>query len=156
MTTKKAPAKQAATTAKATPSAGPSDAVLVVDDSVAIRTVLKDLLAERGTKRVLEAKDVEEALLVFTKERPRLVFLDLVMPKHSGLTFLKNALTMEPRTKVVMMTALGPDSNEITLAIAEGAFDYLPKPLRRDLVGRVLDRVADDRAPKKAPNEGYG
>ena len=145
---------KAAAKAKATPvPAGAS--VLVVDDSVAIRTVLKDLLAERGMKDVLEAGSVEEALAVFTEHRPRLVFLDMVMPKHSGMTFLQNALRMEPRTKVVLMTALAPDDKEITVAIAEGAFDYLPKPLRRDIVAKVLDRLAEDRSPKKRSDDGY-
>lgn len=129
--------------------------VLVVDDSVAIRTVLKDLLEERGMKDVLEADGVEAALSIFTEQRPRLVFLDMVMPKFSGMTFLQNALKMEPRTKVVIMTALSPDDKEVTLAIAEGAWDYLPKPLRRDIVGKVLDRLADDKAPKKRSHDGY-
>lgn len=129
--------------------------MLVVDDSVAIRTVLKDLLAERGFKEFLEAASVEEALDVFTTKRPRLVFLDMVLPKHSGMTFLQNALKMEPRTKVVLMTALSPDDQVVTQAIAEGAFDYLPKPLRRDILGRLLDRLAEDHAPKRPNHDGY-
>lgn len=133
----------------------PQGGVLVVDDSVAIRTVLKDLLAERGITDVMEASGVEDALGIFTERRPKLVFLDMVMPKFSGMTFLQNALKMEPRTKVVVMTALAPDDKEVTLAVAEGAFDYLPKPLRRDIVNRVLDRLADDRAPKKRSDDGY-
>lgn len=129
---------------------------LVVDDSLAIRTVLKDLLAERGWKDVDEAEDVEQALAAFDASKHDVVFLDLVMPKEPGLTFLRNALKVAPRAKVVVMTALGPDEKEITLAVAEGAFDYLPKPLRRELVGKVLDRLEKDRQPAKEPRDPSG
>lgn len=129
--------------------------MLVIDDSLAIRTVLKDLLAERGFADVLEAATIDEALHLFATHRPRLVFLDMVLAEGSGMTFLRNALKTEPRTKVVVVTALAPDDPQVTLAVAEGAFDYLPKPLRRDIVGKILERLADDRTPKRRSHDGY-
>src|SRR5437016_5648983 len=64
-----------------------SPLVLIADDDQLVREMLKESLQSAGFK-IAEAKDGEEALLRIQQERPRVVLLDLLMPKHSGLDVL--------------------------------------------------------------------
>jgi len=61
--------------------------ILVVEDQLLIRTMLKDLLTEAGYE-VLTAADGEEGLTLLKREAPALVILDKVMPKAGGTRFI--------------------------------------------------------------------
>lgn len=115
--------------------------VLVIDDSKAVRTVLTDILRDLGFADLDQADSVAEGVKVFDERRHPVVFLDLLMPEASGIRFARHALDKDPYCKIVVTTAL-PQSNEgVITAVSEGAFDILPKPLRKEEVQRVVDRL---------------
>jgi type II secretory ATPase GspE/PulE/Tfp pilus assembly ATPase PilB-like protein/CheY-like chemotaxis protein len=133
------------------PGAGATDgtaagAILVVEDEVSLRRVLKDLLEMEGYT-VYEAADGAEAMEQIDRHNPDLVLLDLNLPNVDGHTVLRK-LRAEPRTAslpVVVLTARGEEENEVRVLKA-GATDFITKPFRpRALLARLGATLARSR-----------
>ncbi|MBC7217538.1 MAG: chemotaxis response regulator protein-glutamate methylesterase [Candidatus Caldatribacterium sp.] len=103
--------------------------VMVVDDSVFMRRMVKDLLeTDPEISVVALARDGEEALELIPQVRPDVVLLDVEMPRLNGLEFLERALSREP-LRVIMLSALTQEGSEVTMqALERGALDFIPKP----------------------------
>ena len=110
--------------------------VLIADDEPLARRTLRQHLIDFGwVGTIHEAHDGKTAIAVANKERPDLVFLDIVMPGATGLEVLEH-LDYEP--KVIFTTA--HDQYAVT-AFELGALDYLLKPFGRNRLERVLQRA---------------
>jgi two-component system chemotaxis response regulator CheY len=122
---------------------------LVVDDSAAVRSVVRGMLEDLNFG-VCEAANGHEALGIMRQARPDVVLLDWNMPLMDGLDFL-SALQAEKRTARirVIFCATGYVPEKIVMAMAAGASEYLIKPFDRDLLEQKLlgtcGRSADDR-----------
>ncbi|HKO96433.1 MAG TPA: sigma-54 dependent transcriptional regulator [Pyrinomonadaceae bacterium] len=120
---------------------------LIVDDEINLRESLVELVASEGFQ-VTQAGDGEEAveLLRSRASEPDVVFLDVRMPKLSGLEVLsliqKENLTSAP---VIVISAFG-DSSKMIEAMRLGAYDYITKPLDLDEIVSTLRRAADQRS----------
>ncbi|MFA5659435.1 MAG: response regulator, partial [Oscillospiraceae bacterium] len=62
--------------------------VMICDDSVFARKKLKDYLLSVGVKYVFEAADGIEAVRVYKENNPTIVFMDIIMPKKTGIEAL--------------------------------------------------------------------
>lgn len=112
--------------------------ILVVDDSAVNRRLYGSLLKKNGFT-VQTAGDGEEALAKVGKEMPSLVLLDYMMPTVNGIDVLRRLRSDEKtaRLPVVMLTA-SSEPDHIDTALAEGANDYITKPVNgRLLVARL-------------------
>ena len=110
--------------------------VLIADDEPLARRSLRTHLSQLGlTTEIHEASDGRTAIAIANKHRPRLLFLDIVMPGASGLQVL-DRLEYEPQ--VVFTTA--HDQYAVT-AFELGALDYLLKPFGMDRLVRLLRRI---------------
>jgi DNA-binding response OmpR family regulator len=112
------------------------DKVLVVDDEVAVRDLLKDFLTLKGYK-VYTAPDGSAAINKVKEVCPHLVLLDIVMPGISGIKVLKEIKKLNPKTGVIMLTAV-PEQGIITESIDLGAYDYITKPMNLKHVEKVV------------------
>jgi DNA-binding response OmpR family regulator len=101
--------------------------VLVVDDEPAICEMLREFL-EANAYQVVVATSGDDALETYTLERPDLVLLDFWMPEKNGLETLRELKGLDPKVNVIMVTA-ALDRKLYRLVMAEGAFDYLTKPI---------------------------
>jgi two-component system LytT family response regulator len=111
-------------------------AVLIADDEPLARRTLKQHLRDLGyVGPVHEARDGTTATALANKERPDLIFLDIVMPGATGLEVLER-LEYEP--KVIFTTAY--DQYAVT-AFELGALDYVLKPFWRDRLERAIQRA---------------
>jgi DNA-binding response OmpR family regulator len=120
--------------------------ILVVDDKLELRTLLKSYLNQEGFD-VVTASDGQEALYVARHEKPNLIILDLMMPEMGGYEFM-HAYNREANTPVVILTAK-IDENDKVLGLELGADDYVTKPFSpRELTARV--RAVLRRAEKQA------
>jgi DNA-binding response OmpR family regulator len=123
--------------------------VLVVDDDPTVSDVVRRYL-ERDGFSVRLADDGPSALAAFAKEHPDLVVLDLMLPGIDGLEVCRRMRAEAPELPVVMLTALGEESDRV-LGLEIGADDYITKPFSpRELVLRVrsvLRRVAPTLPP---------
>ncbi|MDI1309247.1 MAG: response regulator [Methylotenera sp.] len=102
--------------------------ILVVDDEIGIRELLRDILQDEGYQVQL-AENAAAARAARLHERPDLVLLDIWMPDCDGITLLKewansSLLTMP----VVMMSGHGTIDTAVE-ATRIGAFDFLEKPI---------------------------
>jgi DNA-binding response OmpR family regulator len=102
--------------------------VLVVDDEEGIRVLCRVNL-ELGGFTVFEAGDGAEAIGIARKERPDVIFLDLMMPVMDGWDTLAalRADTATAEIPVVLLTARTSEEDQIR-AWGEEIFEYLPKP----------------------------
>ncbi len=113
-----------------------SNKILVVDDEPDFCEALGDFLEAKGCS-VLEAHDGDQALAVYRQERPDVVLLDMRMPGMDGLETLRELKAIDQGANVIMVTAVHEE--EIAkLALAEGALDYITKPVSPDYVYRAL------------------
>src|SRR5215469_15386231 len=101
--------------------------LLVVDDDSQNLNLIKDALARQDVE-VHTCTESEKARELFQKVRPRVVLLDIVMPKLNGIDLLKQLIAMDPGVDIILMT--GQYSTDSALeAIQSGATDYITKPL---------------------------
>jgi len=120
--------------------------ILVVDDKLELRTLLKSYLNQEGFD-VVTANDGQEALYVARYEKPNLIILDLMMPEMGGYEFMRS-YNREADTPVVILTAK-IDENDKVLGLELGADDYVTKPFSpRELTARV--RAVLRRSEKQA------
>ena len=109
--------------------------ILVVDDAVFMRKMVKDALSAAGHEIVGEAANGLEAVARFQELKPDLVTLDITMPEKDGLAALADIMAADPSARVVMCSALGQES-KVLEAIKLGAKDFVVKPFQPD---RVID-----------------
>jgi two-component system response regulator ResD len=110
--------------------------VLVIDDDPTVAEVVRSYLVKAGFD-VEQAADGVTALAVAARTRPDLVVLDLMLPGLSGLEVCERLRSARPDVAVVMLTALGEESDRV-VGLESGADDYLVKPFSpRELVLRV-------------------
>ena len=112
--------------------------VLVVDDEVAIRDMLRMAL-EIAEFRCIEADNIHDAYTLVVDERPDIVLLDWMLPGGSGLELLRR-LKRGDTTRdlpVIMLTARTAEEN-VVQGLDIGADDYITKPFApRELIARI-------------------
>lgn len=103
--------------------------VLIVDDSLFVRKVLKDIFERYEEIEVVgEAKNGREALEIIHRFKPDLITLDIEMPIMDGLTTLREIMKRF-NLPVIMLSSFTKEGAQQTLkALEEGAFDFMPKP----------------------------
>lgn len=111
--------------------------VLIVDDSEMIRLYLQAVLQEKYALRM--AQDGVEALELYRRKRPEVCLLDMNMPRMGGLEVIRRIRRIEADNDLFILVLTADDSNEqMTLALNEGANDYLVKPIdASELVARI-------------------
>ena len=111
--------------------------VLIVDDNLLIRTLLRQIFRDGGYVVVGEAQDGVEAVSRVSEMRPDLVMLDLVMPRCDGFETLERLRIIDPSLPVIVCSARLTEHN-VTRALRLGATDFIAKPFDSDT---VLDRA---------------
>ena len=101
--------------------------ILIVDDAHVSRTVLRENLKKRGYEVAGETGDGEEAIALYEKLHPDLVTLDITMPGMNGMDCLKRIREIDPRSRVLMVTALGT-LDRVQEAIQLGCVGFIKKP----------------------------
>ena len=114
--------------------------ILIADDAVFMRTMLRQIIEDMDWSVVGEAADGREAIAQYRKLQPDLVLLDITMPTLDGNEALKNILAEDPRAQVVMITALG-QKDQVLEAIKTGARDFIIKPFDQDRVTETLQGI---------------
>ncbi len=114
--------------------------VLVVDDAMFMRHMIKGILTGMGHEIVGEAADGVEACQKYEELHPDMVTLDLVMPNMGGLDALKEIRAKDPKAKVVVISALD-QRQSLMDALKQGATDYVVKPFDKDRVEEAIKRV---------------
>lgn len=115
------------------------DKILVVDDELNMRLVLKTLLKKEGYD-VLTASDGLEALKVLKNGDIKVVVTDMKMPKLDGMGLLDRILQDYPSIPVILITAHGTVATAVD-ALKKGAFDYITKPFEQEDLKNVIRKA---------------
>lgn len=117
--------------------------ILVVDDDNIIRETLCELLSMDHACQT--AATAEEALARLQAQPFDVVLTDVSMPGLSGRDLLNRVVQLFPGTPVIIISGLG-DQEQAQSLIAQGAFDYLLKPFRLEVVEDSVKRAIEHRS----------
>jgi two-component system chemotaxis response regulator CheY len=113
--------------------------LLVVDDALIMRAMIKDLAKQAGWEIAGEATNGREAVERYRELRPDLVTLDIVMPELDGVEALRALREEFPEAAVVMVTAID-QKEKLSECIRLGARDFIVKPFDRDHLRSLFER----------------
>ena len=114
--------------------------VLLIDDSMHVRLLVRTALKKLGFSEILEASDGEEGWRLFQETSPDLIFLDQIMPRMNGAEVLKKIREQNADTRVIILSSL--TNTEKILEVKEiGADYYILKPFTREKISDVLSQL---------------
>jgi two-component system chemotaxis response regulator CheY len=117
--------------------------ILLVDDEPHIRKFVSLILKQLGSPLIFEASNGEEALVVYQRENPDLVLLDISMPLMDGLETLKRLKQLDPDAVIIMLTSLA-NRQSIEDALGNGAANYIRKDTPKEEIARALTETIDE------------
>ena len=113
--------------------------ILIGDDSILARKQLRDMIANFVENPVfIEAANGQEAVDRYKESKPRLVFLDIVMPIKDGIAAVKEIIAENPKAEIIIASSVGT-KDQLMAAIEAGARDFIQKPIREDEVHKVIE-----------------
>jgi CheY-like chemotaxis protein len=123
-----------------------NETVLLVDDEVGVRELVRDLLKRCGYT-VIEASDVNDALALFTRHRDaiQLLVTDIVMPQMNGRQLAQQFMAERPGLKVLYMS--GYTDDQVLVQDAAAVPSFLQKPFTPDVLARTVRAVLDATPP---------
>ena len=116
--------------------------ILVVDDDDIIRDTLCELFAP--DHQCHSASTAEEALQKLQSQSFDVVLTDITMPGLSGSELLARVRKLYPETPVIIVSGV-TDQEQAQSLISDGAFDYLLKPFRLEVVEESVKRAVEQR-----------
>ena len=117
-----------------------SKTLLVTDDALIIREMIKEAARGSGWTIAGEACDGQEAVERFEEIKPDAMTLDLVMPDFDGLYALRGIMDQDPEAKVLVVSALD-QQNVLKDAIRLGASDFIVKPFEKGRLVGALEKL---------------
>ncbi len=114
--------------------------LMVTDDAIIIREIIKDIATGAGWTVVGEAANGREAAERYAELRPDACTLDLVMPEYDGLYALREIIKLDPDARVVVVSALDQKS-VLKEALRTGASDFVVKPFDRQVLIETLEQL---------------
>ncbi len=112
--------------------------LLITDDALIIREMIKDAALSAGWEIVGEADNGQKAIDLYRELRPDVCTLDLVMPEYDGLHALRGIREFDPNAQIVVVSALN-QKNVLKQAFKLGAADFIVKPFDKKLLIKTID-----------------
>lgn len=113
--------------------------ILISDDSLLLRKKLRAEL-EKLSCEVFEAKDGQEVIEAYVQFCPDGVFMDIVMPKVSGLDALKKIKEIDNKARVIMLSSTGT-ATKLLEALKLGAIDFIQKPYNSNQIVKAVNDI---------------
>lgn len=115
--------------------------VLIVDDSIYMRSLMEDILIEQGFE-IHQASDGQEMFNVVDEYQPDIVLIDIVMPGINGIDAVKILHEKKPEIKIIVCSALQVHQFK-DQAYENGASGFIQKPFGVDIVMAEIKRVME-------------
>jgi PAS domain S-box-containing protein len=133
--------------------------ILIVDDEQSIRDSLSFFLQEGGYQTAT-AEDVAHAEALLQRQSFDVVVTDILLPGISGVALLEHLRAQVPDALVLMMTG-NPSLDTAVAAVRAGAYDYLSKPITKEMILPAVARAVQvrelqaEKARLEAANQEY-
>lgn len=114
--------------------------VMIVDDSLFIRKILRGILAEKAYTVVAEAGSGIEAMKHLRSSQPEVIMLDIILPDSNGLDLLESIIATCPNSKIVVCSSIG-QALVIQKSLDMGAKAFIQKPFTPEKVAEVLESL---------------
>jgi two-component system chemotaxis response regulator CheY len=114
--------------------------ILIVDDALFTRTMLRNILTENGFKAVVEAETGTEAIWAYERWQPDLVIMDINMPEMDGMTAVGNIMNIDPEARIIICSALG-EPHLMKEALEAGVIEFIMKPFQPEKVIEAIDKA---------------
>ena len=114
--------------------------ILIVDDAVFMRVMLRPILESNGFEIAGEACNGREAVELYEELKPDVVTMDMVMPEMGGMEALQIIRGRNPNAKIVIVSAVDQRENLLE-AIRSGATEYIVKPFNEPRVLKAINRA---------------
>ncbi len=111
--------------------------ILIVDDAIFMRSMIKSILSKSGYSNIQEAENGAVAVEKYVRYRPILTLMDITMPEMDGIAAVKFIRKIDPEANIVMCSAISQEDMVIE-AIESGAKDFVIKPFPPE---RLLEAV---------------
>jgi two-component system response regulator AtoC len=113
--------------------------ILIIDDEYSILETLEMFLAEKGHE-IYTASTGAQGMMLFEREKPDVVILDIRLPDESGLDLLAKIRGSTPDARVIIITAFH-DMETTVEAMKRGGYEYIPKPLDADAIENAVNHA---------------
>lgn len=114
--------------------------IMIVDDALFMRHLIRSALESVGYEIVAEAENGADGLRLFEELRPDLITLDIIMPEMDGLQVLRGIRNIDQDAKVIMVTAVDQRSCMLK-AMNLGISDFIVKPFEDARVISAVERA---------------
>ena len=118
--------------------------ILIVDDSVIARQMLKKILEEEGAVNIEEAVNGTEAIEKYKTMKPDLVFLDIIMPDIPGDKTLEEIMAIDKNARVIMLSSLGT-KEKVLECLKKGAENFIMKPIEKDKIVEIFKKIIEQK-----------
>ena len=127
------------------------DRILIVDDEESLRLTFEMLLKRAGYESVTGVSNFDDAIATVKKENFDLIISDIVLQGASGIDLLRQIKEMGKSCPVVMITGY-PNIETAAEAVRLGAFDYVPKPVKKDELLKIVALALEKQELQKEKN----
>lgn len=114
--------------------------IVIVDDEPDLLDLLKLILTEKTTHKILTTTDPHQAIEWCKKYNADVLISDLRMPEMEGIELLKIIKQMDPNLPLILITAFGTIESAVE-AMRHKAFDYITKPFRKEQILMTVDKA---------------
>ena len=114
--------------------------VMIVDDELFFRGMLRDILTQGGFSIVAEVADGGEAITKYRVHRPAITIMDIFMPGKNGIETTQEILSFDKDAKVLICSGVGFDE-DIEAAYQAGARGVILKPLIPSEIMETINEV---------------
>ena len=97
-----------------------------------------------GTPVFLEASNGQDAIDLYKKESPELVFLDIVMPVKDGISAITEIKAYDKDADIIVVSSVGTQT-QLKAAIEAGANDFIQKPLNAEQIHHIISSRFEGR-----------
>ncbi len=107
--------------------------ILITDDSVYMRDLLKAIVSRSPHTVIAEASGGQDCIALYRDKKPDIVLLDNIMPEMKGIETLKVLMEIDPGARVIMVSADHQDLS-VQMATRYGARGFIAKPFNPETV----------------------
>ena len=118
--------------------------VLIVDDESSIRLTLAEFLRREGFEALVAADAAQAVALFDSNEDLDVAVVDINLPGRSGIELLRELSGRAPYLPVIMITG-EPNVSHLPEIVRSGAYDFIPKPVLKDVITRAVIRAAEKK-----------